>query len=222
MKTDLGNSKNSDSRDESASNAEYHLLPREVGRLIAAAGSPRNSALIQLLAETGLRRSEAIDLKIADVRWHSGEVVVRSGKGGKTRLVPLTTSMTNSLRGIADHRTAGYLFISQKGSRLSERQANRILTQAGQRANLANPNPLRRNITCHLLRHSFARTWKDQRGDIEALSRILGHASVKTTWDLYGRLSQNDIARTYRRTMERILLANSQGEVSSNPKRRGK
>jgi integrase len=81
---------------------------------------------------------------------------------------------------------------------------NAIVAEAGRRAGVTNPNPKRSAITCHLFRHSFARLWKDRGGDIEALARILGHASVKTTWDLYGTQSLDDVRRHYRRVLERF------------------
>jgi integrase len=77
---------------------------------------------------------------------------------------------------------------------------NRIVTAAGERAGVKNPNPASDGrLTCHLFRHTFARHWKQRGGDIESLAQILGHASSSTTVDLYGTLSIDDVQQNYDR-----------------------
>jgi integrase len=69
---------------------------------------------------------------------------------------------------------------------------------------VSNPNPRYRYVTCHLLRHSFARQWKAKNGSIESLSKILGHASPATTLTVYGTESLTEVRRNYDSTMRRI------------------
>jgi len=180
-------------------NAEYHLTAREMARITEAGSSPRDKAILLLLVKTGLRRTEVASLLVEDIRRKENLLVVKNSKGGKMRLVPLTQQLKTHLSAVVGDRKAGCLFASSRGPTLSSRQINRIVAAAGRRANVHNPNPRYSQVTPHLLRHSFARLWKDRGGSIEALAKILGHKSVKTTWDLYGTMSLKDVQREYQR-----------------------
>ncbi len=193
-------------RRKSTSLAQYHLQPDQIRRLILSADSDRDRTLVLLLAQTGMRRSEAASLRIEDVRYDELELVIRSGKGGKSRVIPVTPVLADSLRKLSADKLEGYYFRSRNHGHLTSRQINRIIARTGLRAGISNPNPNRNSVTCHLLRHSFARLWKANGGDIETLARILGHASVKTTWDLYGTQSQSDVRRNYKSTMSKLKL----------------
>lgn len=182
-------------------NAEFHLTKGEIERLIDGAANMRDRAITSLLAETGIRRAELCYLSIDDIRWHEKQIIIRKGKGSKTRLVPMTSELAETLKALTANRQIGPLFVSRNGGPLSARQVNRIVAEAGVRANINNPNPKYRHVTPHLLRHSFARWWKDRGGNIEALSSVMGHASVSTTWNVYGKMSLHDIGKHYNRIM---------------------
>ncbi len=194
------------------SNGEYHLTRRQLERLIRAGSSIRDRTLLLLFAETGMRRSEACGLRVSDIRFPERLLLVRNGKGGKSRLVPMTERLTLELRRLSDAGNRDSLFTGRSGRSLSVRQANRIVADAGRRAGVRNPNPRQSQVTCHLFRHSFARLWKEQNGSIESLSKILGHASVKTTWDLYGTEGLREIQGNYLRTMRRINAGSTKVE----------
>ena len=197
-------------------NAEYHLTADQMNRVISAATSPRDTLMLKMLAETGLRRCEITSVRIEDFRLKERLLLVRRGKGNKSRLVPLTPSLLHYLKSCIAGRTDGPLFTSARNKPLSSRQINRIVAHAGTRAGIANPNPKYNRITPHLFRHSFARLWKDRGGSIEALSKIMGHQSTKTTWDLYGTMSFQDVQRGYDRIMglSKILTAKRHGDFS--------
>lgn len=184
------------------SNAEYHLTKKQIYKIIAAARCLRDWLIVKMLAETGLRRGEITALNIEDINLKERRLLVRQGKGNKSRLVPLTTTLPKYLKAYISDRTAGPLFSSRGNKPLSARQVNRIVIDAGKRAGIANPNPKYSGITPHLFRHSFARLWKDKGGSIEALSKIMGHQSTATTWDLYGTMSLTDIDREFRKVMK--------------------
>jgi integrase len=183
-------------------NAEFSLTAEQVRRLIVAAPCSRDRALIRLLAETGLRRHEAAQLNVGDVDLEKRLVIVRNGKGNKLRVVPITTQLAVELGDLVSTSRSGAVFVSRQVRQLSLRQINRIVARAGKTASIHHPNPKYREITCHLLRHTFARLWKAHGGSIESLSKILGHSSVKTTWDVYGTESLADIRRNYDATMK--------------------
>ena len=198
----------------SGSNAEYHLTLKQVNRIIAACQCERDTILIQILAFTGIRRAEAVSLKIEDVFWDEKLLIIRNGKGQKQRPVPLPDFVLVNLKSLVGRRTTGAIFQSRTGSILSCRQLNRIVNNIGKKARVKNPNPKYQNITCHLFRHTFARLWKQEKGSIESLSKILGHTSVKTTWDLYGTESFEDVRKNYDRIISKFSL-----EQSSKPKK---
>jgi len=185
-------------------NSEYHLTNAQLKRIIEAGYTLRDRVLVQALAGTGMRRAEVARLEIQDIRWTDCQLVIRRGKGGKSRVVPMTTDLMNRLKELIASRKSGPVFAGRNGARLSVRQVNRIVASAGQRAGVDNPNPGQRYLTCHLLRHTFARLWKEQGASVESLKKILGHASVKTTLDLYGTESFADVRRNYVKVMRRL------------------
>ncbi|OGC95056.1 MAG: hypothetical protein A2W25_04625 [candidate division Zixibacteria bacterium RBG_16_53_22] len=189
-------------------NSEFHLSTQQIRWIIAAAKSNRDRLIIQMLAETGLRRSEITAVQVQDIRHEKRLLIVNHGKGNKTRLVPLTPASIENLKAFIDSRQNGPVFASSQNRQLSARQLNRIVANAGRAAGVINPNPKYNQITPHLFRHSFARFWKDRGGSIEALSKIMGHASTKTTWDLYGTMSLNDVQREYRRIFKKAKSMN--------------
>ena len=201
-----GHSSNGNGLHGRHSRAEYHLTRLEVLRILAAAESVRDRAMLALMAETGMRRSEVVALQVEDLRLAEHLAVVRNGKGGKDRLVPVTNELSNLLQSCVNGRTEGPVFVSRRGGGLSGRQLNRIVEKTGLRSGVRHPDPRRSRLTCHLFRHTFARLWKDAGGSIETLSSILGHASQATTMDLYGREGLSDVRSNYARTMRQISI----------------
>jgi len=187
------------------SNAAYHLSASEIARVIEAGRTGRDRLLLRLLAETGMRRSEVANLGIEDIRFADGLLLIRRGKGDKLRLVPVSESIIEKLKAHIGSAKSGPVFVSLSRKKLSLRQINRIVAAAGHKAGVKNPNPRRVNVTPHLFRHSFARLWKEKGGSIETLSKILGHQSQATTWDLYGSESLNDIRRNYSRMIRKLF-----------------
>lgn len=185
-------------------NAEFHLTAGQVEALIASGATPRDRVLLRLLAETGVRRAEAAALQWRDVDTTKRLVVIRRGKGGKLRVVPVTRELATELNALRDTAHDGPVFASRQAQSLSVRQVNRIVVAAGKRAGVKHPNPRCQQVTCHLLRHTFARLWKAEGGSIESLSKVLGHTSPETTWLVYGTESLADVQANYDAMMERI------------------
>ncbi len=186
---------------------------KQIEEIINASHCLRDRVLIQILAFTGIRRAETATLEVNDILWKEKLLIIRFGKGNKQRLVPLPDFVLEGIQSLIGQRTTGAIFLNRNGQELSCRQLNRIVAKVGKDARVSNPNPKHGNITCHLFRHSFARHWKDQQGSIESLSKILGHTSVKTTWDLYGTESFEDIQKNY----EKIIRKFKQGRKDEIP-----
>ncbi len=154
--------------------------------LIEAAGeqekSPwiarRDAALITLLYGCGLRISEALSLKGRDVPL--GEAMRVTGKGGKTRIVPILRLTRDAVDDYA--RACPYtlapdapLFRAVRGGEMSPRMAQKLMQSL--RAQLGLPE----TATPHALRHAFATHLLAGGGDLRAIQELLGHASLSTT-----------------------------------------
>ena len=181
--------------------AEFTLSEEEVQRLIEATTTFRNRVLIKTLYLTGMRREELCNLDVSDAQLDRNRFLIRHGKGDKSRIVPFADSLTGDLRALVGRRSKGPVFVSQRGGRLDPRTVNYIIEKAGKDANLTNPNPERKTINPHLLRHSFARHYLHNGGRMHLLSQILGHANVSITHAVYGTASEEEIQEEYRRVM---------------------
>ena len=182
--------------------AEFTLSPEEIQRLFSAARNTRDELIVRVLYFGGIRRQELCKLDVADVQLDRGRILVRSGKGGKSRVVLLPDSMTDDLRKHIGRRRVGPLFQSARGNkRLSVRGVNHIVAAIGERAGVSNPNPRLQHVNPHLLRHSFARHYLAKGGDIRKLSQLLGHANVAITHAVYGTASEDEMNEEYHRLM---------------------
>jgi integrase/recombinase XerC len=141
----------------------------------------RDAAVMALLYGSGLRISEALGLKRRDVpRPGEGDVLIVTGKGNKTRMVPV---LHNVLTLIADYvalcpyplPAEGPIFVGARGGPLSPR----IIQLAMER--LRGALGLPDSATPHALRHSFATHLLSRGGDLRAIQELLGHASLSTT-----------------------------------------
>ena len=181
--------------------AEFTLSEQEIQQLIDTATTFRNRILIRALSLTGIRREELCNLDVADVQFDRQRILIRHGKGDKSRIVPFSDSLTSDLKTLIGRRSKGPVFISQRGGRLNPRAVNYIVEDAGKRANLTNPNPERKTINPHLLRHSFARHYLHNGGRMHLLSQILGHRNVSITHEVYGTASEEEIQDEYRKVI---------------------
>lgn len=189
-----------------AKNSEFHLTPNELARLVQHAATERDRLVILVLACTGIRRAELQQLRREDVEYERRRLIIRRGKGGKQRIVYLPQWLLDQLITYSQALASGYLFPGRHEKPLALRSINYILARAGDRAGIANPNPRYTHVSPHLLRHSFARNWKRNGGSLESLQKILGHASMSTTLDLYGTESQEETEENYHQ-MAPFLLA---------------
>jgi len=158
----------------------------------------RDAALLELLYGTGLRVSEACALDTTDIdrdRYGTPMVIVRRGKGGKSRQVPLGGAADRALAAYLPARTelrAGdaALFVNAAGARLTPRSVQRMVkrwTIAGGVHAAATP---------HGLRHSFATHLLDEGVDLRAIQDLLGHASLAST-QIYTKVSLDHLMKVY-------------------------
>ena len=153
------------------------LSQDEVVRLFAAVGCPRYRLLLQAAYACGLRVSEAVRLRTADVDSSRMVLHVRCAKGRKDRFAPLPPLLLQSLRAHwCQHRPRSWLFPGAKpDSHISVGQVQRIC----HRAVLA--CGLRKKVSMHTLRHSYATHMLEGGTDLLTLQKLLGHSQMSTT-----------------------------------------
>src|SRR3954453_21394370 len=157
----------------------------------------RDAAVMALLYGSGLRISEALGLKRREVPLPGeGDVLIVTGKGNKTRMVPV---LQNVLQLIDDYARlcphqlipAGPIFVGARGGPLSPRIIQ--LTMERLRGALGLPD----SATPHALRHSFATHLLSRGGDLRAIQELLGHASLSTT-QIYTGIDSERLLEVYR------------------------
>lgn len=170
------------------------FLTHEEVELVRESADGISKALFELMYSTGLRVSEVSDLKKHDVDFISKTVWVSDGKGGKSREVKLSTRAVLVLKQYLETRKDDdpYLFRSNFGSNLSTDSIYRYMKILGEKAGL------RRKLTPHMLRHTFATHLLDAGTPIELVQHLLGHESVKTT-QVYAQTNPKNVNHFYGR-----------------------
>lgn len=151
----------------------------------------RDRALLEVLYSTGVRRAEVSRLRVSDVSFERGLVLVREGKGRKDRYVPIGRRALDWVRAYLDQVRPHWignespdLWLSTWGGALSLRT---VATLVGGYFRLAGFTQYGAN--CHLFRHSMATHLMENGADIRAVQEILGHASIQST-QIYTHVSQ--------------------------------
>lgn len=148
----------------------------EVVQLLAAVRQPRYRLMLRVTYGCGLRLSELLHLKVADIDSRRMVLHVRQGKGQKDRLVPLSVRLLEELRAYwRQYRPADWLFPG-KGARplcpaSLQRLCQRVVRECG----------FRKKVSMHTLRHSYATHLLEAGVDLGTLQGLLGHRDLKTT-----------------------------------------
>lgn len=165
---------------------------------VSSPGGLRDRALIEVLYATGLRVSELVSLRIADVRLDQGYVQCL-GKGSKERIVPLGEIAAGWVRRyVAEARPKfvlkkdpAWLFVSQRGARRLTRGAFwQILKDYGAAAGI------QAHLSPHVLRHSFATHLLERGADLRAIQTMLGHTDLSTT-QIYTHVLEARLRQVY-------------------------
>jgi len=157
----------------------------------------RDKALLELLYATGMRVSELVHLCWEDFEINLGLVRCR-GKGSKERLIPVGKSALRAVeayveRGrptLAKSAKAPFLFLNQRGGRLSRVGFWKLLRAYGRAAGIATP------LTPHVLRHSFATHLLERGADLRSIQLMLGHSDISTT-QIYTHVLKERLKQVY-------------------------
>jgi integrase/recombinase XerD len=175
------------------------LALEEVDQLLAApdtgsARGIRDRAMLEVLYATGLRISELLGLRLDGINVDAGFVRCM-GKGSKERIVPLGGSAAAAVRAYLAVRQVrkptNYLFLNHLGGPLSRMGFWKILKVYGIKAGI------KKKLTPHVLRHSFATHLLERGADLRAVQTMLGHSSISTT-EIYTHVMRERLKEIYK------------------------
>lgn len=178
------------------------LEREEVVRLIEAPSAAtwegkRDRAILETLYSSGLRVSELVGLNHDDVDFFSALVRVR-GKGKKERIVPLGQPAMKAVQEYAHHkppktRDTGLkkpLYLNRSGGRLTDRSVRRMILK------YCRGTGLKKEVSPHMLRHSFATHMLDNGADLRSVQELLGHENLSTT-QIYTHVTTKRLKEAY-------------------------
>ncbi len=172
-----------------------------VNALVAApdagtANGRRDQAMLQLLYATGLRVSELVSLRVGDLDADSAVLRV-VGKGNKQRLVPLGREALIAVEGyvgaerprLLKGRSSPYLFVTNRGTKMTRQGFWKLLRGHGRASGIF------RNLSPHVLRHTFATHLLEGGADLRSVQTMLGHADIGTT-QIYTHVMRSRLRQT--------------------------
>jgi len=164
------------------------LSKKEIGSMLKVTTNLKHKCIIALIYSYGLRRSEAIYMKLEDIDSKRMMVKIKGAKGNKDRYGQLSIYLLKMLRGYyKEYKPTIYLFEGQnKQHRYSGESITQVIKQAAQKAGI------KKRVYPHILRHSFATHHLEQGTDLRYIQELLGHASIKTT-EIYTHVAQTSI-----------------------------
>jgi integrase/recombinase XerD len=182
------------------------LSPDEVTRLIEAAGNLQARAILMALYSTGMRRSELVRLRVEDIDSERMFVHIRKGKGGKDRDVPLCPKLLETLREYWRwKKPRTWLFPGGTGSADGQHLTDKAVWYAC--AEAAQHAGLKKRVSPHMLRHSFATHLLEDGADLPTIQMLLGHADLEAT-SIYLHLSRRHLEKTVN-PLERLSISNT-------------
>ncbi len=169
--------------------APYVPSVSEIQAILAIPTSLRDKAILELLYSSGLRASELCDLTLRDIE--GTQVIVRMGKGGFNRAVPLTKQATDTIAAYIEQRGTqeGILFQTLMGKKLRRQLLSKIVATYAKKAGVE-------GVTTHTLRHACATHLLERGADLRMIQKVLGHSSITST-QRYTQLSSNVIQEMF-------------------------
>ena len=165
------------------------LSKEEVLAMLQVSTNLKHKLIVGILYSGGLRLNELLQLTISDVDINQNLIFIRNAKGKKDRVTLLAEQIKENLtQYLEEYKPTHWLLESPKRDRYSPTSVNLVVKQA------AKMGGIKKNVTPHMLRHSFATHMLEQGVDIRYIQELLGHSSPKTTM-IYTHVSNADFAR---------------------------
>jgi integrase/recombinase XerD len=165
------------------------LSTNEIKLIIDHTKNIKHKCIISLLYSAGLRRSELISLQINDVLSDQMQIKIRNSKGNKDRYVGLSNQLLKLLRDyFLEYRPKVWIIEGSKGKKYSGESILKVVKNAARNAGI------KRNITSHMLRHSFATHHLESGTDLRYIQEFLGHNNSKTT-EIYTHVAKTDFSK---------------------------
>jgi site-specific recombinase XerD len=156
-----------------------YLTPQEVETIAEAIQSPLIRLMVIFLFNTGLRISECLHLTLDDVDFEKRTIHVRQGKGRKDRLVPINSTLYDLLldykENWRDAYGSNFFFATRKTGTISYTYVNGTIRNTARKLGIKKP------VSCHILRHSFASALVQKNVGLVEIQKLLGHESLAVT-----------------------------------------
>ena len=165
------------------------LSINEVRQLISCAENQRDTLILRLLYSTGVRVSELVNLEISNIQ--EGRIHIIAGKGAKDRIIYIdqkTEAMVKSY--IENNKNKTYIIENKDKIKLTTRTIQRIVEKCKKKAGID------KEVTPHVLRHSFATHLLQNKADIVVIKELLGHSNLTTT-QIYTNISNEFREKSY-------------------------
>lgn len=165
------------------------ISEEEVAMLLNVTENVKHKTMLALIYSAGLRRSELLNLKITDIDSKRMMISIRNGKGTKDRNVPLSEVVLIMLRSYYTlYKPKDYLFEGQYGDSYTGRSLELVLKKA------LKLSGIRKNVTLHMLRHSYATHLLEAGTNLRHIQELLGHKSPATT-QIYTHVSKEQLSK---------------------------
>jgi site-specific recombinase XerD len=161
------------------------LSKEEIEMLISSTKNINHRLIMQIGYSAGLRVSEIINLKWQDIDLDRDLIHLKRAKGKKDRIVMLSLKVKYGLMDLTPNKE-GYVFLTNRGGKYTQRTIQKIIENA------ATKMGIRKNVTPHTLRHSFATHLLENGTDIRYIRDLLGHSDISTTL-IYTKVSNKNI-----------------------------
>lgn len=161
----------------------------EIDRILASVVNHKHRVMIALAYGAGLRVSEVVSLRVRDLQLDENVIHIKGAKGNKDRLTIVPEKLKVDL-GVymADKAGSDFVFVSERGGKLTSKTAQIVFVRACRSAGLA------KSATFHSLRHSFATHLLENGVDIRYVQSLLGHQNIRTT-QLYTQVTKHNLSK---------------------------
>ncbi len=165
----------------------------------------RDRLILEMLYATGVRVGELVSIKVSDINFSSRTILIL-GKGNKERIVPYGDYCEEILKLYLkdgylslNNQNSPYLFLNARGGRLTERGVRYLLEE------IIKKTSVQKNISPHMIRHSFATHLLNQGCDLMTVQKLLGHESIKAT-QIYTHVTTDRLRSVYQNSFPRARI----------------